>query len=424
MDKEAADIVSAGFVLVERAAPNFIHGLENMRPWPSEHVPTMGVDKSGRVFYLPDFVKSNKEDIGFFVCHELWHWLGDHHHRAHELELAGWRARADAVMGNLQARFNCSTFPQLCNLGGDLECNHVALHLFNQPSIYSTLFIKGRKHTHQNDTLEAFVTRNIEECEKEPPQPLKQPKILNLGSGACGCEDETLDGADGPNPLSRERVAAIRNQVARDIAAQRGHGSSDLLLDWANSQLKPPRVDWRRHLVSHTRSIVSFVKSHSGSASHFRPHRHTLANYPKLRHKAPILPVYREFRPNVSVIFDTSGSMSYGDRGPKAASALIDLLRTCTVTGYAGDYSLQTKKLLRSKSDLDDFFKGGGGTSMAQIYDEVLKDKPHLIFIFTDGETDWPSIVPVPTTAIIINTSKEVLSDIPHQIKAVHIDTD
>jgi hypothetical protein len=61
---------------------------------------------------------------------------------------------------------------------------------------------------------------------------------------------------------------------------------------------------------------------------------------------------------------------------------------------------------------------------MASCYEEILRDKPDLIFIFTDGETDWPATAPIPTTAIIVNEREGVMDDVPSHIRKVYVNSD
>jgi predicted metal-dependent peptidase len=120
--------------------------------------------------------------------------------------------------------------------------------------------------------------------------------------------------------------------------------------------------------------------------------------------------------PRITVIVDTSGSMSDDDLG-LSLGLIRKVLNSFRIRDgikvITGDTRGQTKQLCLSDPKHIEL-TGGGGTNMATIVAEVLttRPQPQMILICTDGETPWPDDSPgIPIVACLTNP-RATLSDL------------
>jgi predicted metal-dependent peptidase len=106
----------------------------------------------------------------------------------------------------------------------------------------------------------------------------------------------------------------------------------------------------------------------------------------------------------VAVVVDTSGSMGEHELS-RALAEIKALLKTVRqVTVYSVDAQVHTVQKVFRPDQIRLF--GGGGTRMGAGIEKAQSDKPDLIIVLTDGETDWPANPPrVPVVIGIIGTS-------------------
>jgi predicted metal-dependent peptidase len=192
--------------------------------------------------------------------------------------------------------------------------------------------------------------------------------------------------------MRRETAGAIK-----DHAQSKGRGTvPDSLVRWADEQLAPPKIDWRRKLAQTVRGAVAYksgaVDLHWTKMSRrqagigFGPGR-------------PIIPAYRAPVPLVACGVDTSGSMSQEDLTTAAAEVQGILSAVgATVTVLACDAEVHGVKDCANIRDAVALFKGGGGTSMTPIFTELEKRKvrPGVVVIITDGHigNGYPRLEP------------------------------
>jgi hypothetical protein len=424
MNKEAASIACEGIERLRRSFPNFDYMLTRLRLHPDNTQPTLAVTGSLLVVYNEDMLPRYRNSNAILIGHEMCHPLLNHFKRAEELALAGWEIRFDAVKHIALAVYGITHFRQLCNFGGDIECNAVMKHCatgaagFEWPSDIP-LFTEASPGAQLNDTLETFVTRTIERWEKLkiPPKP---------GSGGthhshCCNHDAPPDAPIGAAP---DEVDLCRKSVAQAIANNpHTRGTGGLLERWAQQQLLPPKVHWIQHLRNFVRTASDYGRRRGTTRTYRRLSRMTNALYPTLGCSAPILPTYKSERYRVDILCDTSGSMH--SRLRRACSEILPLTKEAEVFGHGGDWDLNNSLPIRTQEDLDQLLVGGGGTSMARIYAQILeKFSPQVLFIFTDGETDWPPApIPVPTLVIICSERPDSII-VPAYLPTVRVTTD
>jgi len=211
---------------------------------------------------------------------------------------------------------------------------------------------------------------------------------------------------DEPSPqqstdgVTAEEKELIKRQVASDaLAHQRNHGSIPLgMLRWANSLLEP-QVDWRSELGAKLRQGISEIAG-AVDYSYGRPNRR-YAFVPDV-----ILPSLSSRTPEVSVVLDTSASMSEELLG-QALSEIDGLLSTGgirfeSVRVFTCDSEAGSAQRVRAASELQ--LVGGGGTDLVQGISAAVRTRPSpdLLVVVTDGWTTWPEAPPNRTRTVAV----------------------
>ncbi|MDP7067057.1 MAG: VWA-like domain-containing protein [Acidimicrobiales bacterium] len=235
----------------------------------------------------------------------------------------------------------------------------------------------------------------------------------DCGSSAHGNPrpwDEPSEGSSGRGIGAEERDL-IRRQVASEtIAHHRNYGSTpDSWLRWANGLLEP-RIDWRTELGATLRRGITEITG-AVDYSYQRPSRRW--SYAS----KVILPSLRSRLPEISVVLDTSASMSEELLGQalaeidglmSAAGIRFNLLKVFTCDSAVG-----TPQRVRRSSDLN--LIGGGGTDLSQGINAAVQTRPipDLLLIMTDGWTPWPDSVPngIRVVAVLINEDPPATPD-------------
>ncbi|MEE2056075.1 vWA domain-containing protein [Rhodococcus artemisiae] len=362
------DKIYAARLYAARARPYLATALYALHIVASPRVPTIGVDRHWRCYVSPAFLAQRPvEELASVLVHGVSHLLRDHHGRsdryarAHELT-----SRADRLRMNLaaDAEINDDAF------GDGLQTPHDAV-------LPSTLGLSGGRL--MEDYLGEFGlgpwTDGL--------------AWLDCGSGADGLSREWELGPEGANALSDEQRDAVRFRVAHSIIGQSGNAARGWRR-WAEEALHPPQP-WRALLGAAIRSATS--SSGTGDDYTYRRPARRSAAVP-----GAVLPSLRRTPPRVSVIVDTSGSVSDADLG----SALLEVAaiaravggRRDLVTVLSCDAAARVVHPLCQAEDIPLF--GGGGTDLRAGFDRALRSRPRpdVVVVLTDGQTPWPSSRP------------------------------
>jgi len=353
-------------------APYFMHALFAAAPVAAPGLGTFAVDRHWRLYLDPHVLTEpdgwDSRTAGAVLVHEVGHLLRDH---------AG---RADALPA---------------------PHNHLAWNLAGDAEINDDLLAVGMP------LPEGVVTPDTLGC---PPNGLAEDYYASLsgqnnddgddggagcGSGA-GCppvpgelpDDQSLeDGAGGG--LDHAEADLVRRRVAHavaDHAAAKGRGTVPAGLErWASGVLAPPTIPWARVLRAAVRRAVADQAGRT-DYTYSRPSRR--------RVPGTVQPAMRGPSVIVSVVVDTSGSMSKNDLDA-AMSELDGVLRSSGVARdqvrvLSCDAAATTGRRVRSVSAVA--LTGGGGTDMRVGIGgaEASRPAPHVIIVLTDGDTPWP----------------------------------
>ncbi|MCP3757515.1 VWA-like domain-containing protein [Streptomyces sp. TBY4] len=340
----------------------------------SRRVPTMAVDRHWRCYVSPGFVERTPvEELAAVWVHEVSHLLRDHHGR-------GERVARERGLTGPGERLRM-------NIAADFEINDDA---------YGDGLVRPEGAVQPADA----GLREGELMEEYLTQfglgPYTQHMVwLDCGSGADGLEREWDLGADGAHGLSEQERDAVRFRVAQGINGRPGSAPRGWKR-WAEEVFHPPQP-WRELLGAAVRSATSG----SGAGDDYtysRPSRRS-AGVP-----GAVLPSLRRRPPRVSVVIDTSGSVSDAELG----SALLEVTaisravggRRDLVTVVPCDASARIAHPLCRAEGIP--LLGGGGTDLRTGFATALRSRPRpdVVVVLTDGQTPWPEARPPCRTVV------------------------
>jgi predicted metal-dependent peptidase len=368
---EETERLYAARLLAAEARPYLATALYALKPVLSWGVPTMAVDRYWRCYVSPAFVAATPvEELAGVWVHEVSHLLRDHHTRgdrlAAEKDLTGPGDRLrmniaadfeinDDVYGDGLPRPDGAVMPEMLNLepGKLMEeyLQQIALGLY---------------------------------C--------RQLMWLDCGGGADGRDRPWELGPDGAHGLDEQERALVRYRVAQGIV---GRGTAPAGWQrWAEKVVHPPQP-WRELLGNAVRSAVS-APGVGEDYVYNRPSRRS-SSLPGV-----VLPSLRRRPPRVTVVIDTSGSVSDSELGTallevaaisRAVGGRRDLVRvvSCDAAAHV------TGEICESEGII---LLGGGGTDLRRGFEKALVTRPDVIVVLTDGQTPWPERQPPCRTVI------------------------
>ncbi|WP_405415711.1 DUF2201 family putative metallopeptidase [Streptomyces rubiginosohelvolus] len=368
------DKLFAARLQAARARPYLATALFALHTVESREVPTMAVDRYWRCYDSPGFVaRTPVEELAGVWVHEVSHLLRDHHGRSDRVaRQRGLTGPGDRLRMNIAAD---------CEINDDAYGDGLARP---KGAVYpSTL------HLQSGELMEDYLyqfrlgprTQNL--------------AWLDCGSGADGLEREWELGPDGAHGLSAHEQDAVRFRVAQGITGRPGNASKGWKR-WAEEAFHPPQP-WRELLGAAVRSAASGPGA-GEDYTYGRPSRRS-TGLPGV-----VLPSLRRRPPRVSVVIDTSGSVSDAELG----SALLEVAaisravggRRDLVTVLACDAATRVVHPLCQAEGIP--LVGGGGTDLRTGFAKALRShpRPDAVVILTDGQTPWPSAQPACRTVI------------------------
>ena len=394
----------ARLVAAERA-PYFMHALFAAAPVAAPGLGTFAVDGAWRLYMDPELLvgpsKWDSPTAAAVLLHEVGHLLRDHAGRAEALP----RPRHHLAW----------------NLAGDAEINDDLLAAgVPLPEGVVTPAALGCE---DGDLAETYYATLVPPDGSAPALPDDGGAGCGSGSGCPSVPGELPEGvslSDGSaEPISPAEGDFVRRRVAHDVAARehaKGRGSVPAGLSrWAATVLAPPTVPWDRVLRAAVRRAVA-DRAGRVDYTYSRPSRRTVPGIIKPAMRGPSVVV--------SIVVDTSGSMSQSDLD----AAMAEVHGVLHSTGVARervrllscDAAATTAQRVRSAVSVR--LTGGGGTDMRVGIRAAEKatPAPHVVIVLTDGDTPWPE---TPTRArlvcAVISTGQP--SGTPAWASTVHI---
>lgn len=272
---------------------------------------------------------------------------------------------------------------------------------------------------------ESGENQNGGQGQPDPNCPVHNPPTQigwDCGSAADGVKrDYEAEGDKVDAGVDEDRGDLIRQQVAVEIRNHvRNRGTVPAGYErWAKDLLEPV-VDWRKELASLVRRSFAQVAG-LRDYTYKRISRRDAAM--KQAGQTIILPAMRQPNPpKVSIVIDTSGSMS-DDMLSWALSETQGVLRSLGSTGrqvrvISCDAKATTQRVTNIASVK---LAGGGGTDMRIGITEAMshRDKPDVVIVLTDGYTPWPDEPLKGATLIVGLTDDNAAGDVPSWARAV-----
>ncbi|MGZ2361928.1 VWA-like domain-containing protein [Streptomyces sp. 372A] len=357
-----------------RARPFLATALFALHAVESPRVPTMAVDRHWRCYVSPWFVdRTPVEELAGVWVHEVSHLLRDHHGRGDRFARRhGLTGAAERLRMNIAAD---------CEINDDVYGDGLAAP---EGAVRpATLGLPEGKLMEEYLRLFRLGPRT------------QDLAWLDCGSGSDGLDREWDIGPDGAHGLSEQERDAVRFRVAQGITGRPGHAPK-AWKRWAEEAFHPPQA-WRDLLGAAVRSAVSGAGA-GDDYSYGRPSRRS-AGLPGV-----ILPSLRRRPPRVSVVIDTSASVSDAELG----SALLEVSaitravggRRDLVTVLSCDAAARVVHPLCRAEGMT--LVGGGGTDLRTGFDRALRmpHPPDVVVALTDGQTPWPSAQPSCRTVV------------------------
>ncbi|MEV6973728.1 VWA-like domain-containing protein [Kitasatospora sp. NPDC093806] len=340
----------------------------------SRLTPTMAVDRHWRCYASPAFVaRTPVAELAGVWVHEVSHLLRDHHGR-------GDRVVRERGLTGPAERLRI-------NIAADCEIND---DVFGDGLVRPEgVVLPGLLDLPDGELMEDYLWQF-----RLGPR-TQDFAWLDCGSGADGLDREWDLGADGAHGLSEQERDAVRFRVAQAIVGRPGDAPAGWRR-WAQEAFQPPQP-WRQLLGSAIRSAVSGAGA-GEDYSYGRPARRSVSV------PGAVLPALRRRPPRVSVVVDTSGSVSDAELGSalrevaaiaRAVGGRRDLVSvvSCDATAHG------VHTLCRAEGIP---LVGGGGTDLRAGFATALRSRPRpdVVVVLTDGQTPWPTARPACRTVV------------------------
>lgn len=363
-----------------RAAPYLARAIWACTWLPTPEVPTAGIDRNFRVYYNPNYIEK---------CHAEGTLIGEVLHEVlHPLKRNP--SREDALAKSL-GHCNHSLFNACTDCEND----------FNIESMRSVKLVSERVTFKALGAQPGEVAEEMYRRLKDKAKGDQKEGRCSGGSGTGGkampWEKSAAQKADavGKTGLAESQVGLLQAQVAQDILKHESKARGSVpagMLRWAKEIIQGPPIPWEELVASKIAYVVD--KKRGTVASFDRPSR---------RLSTFILPVYRSPHPKITIVGDTSGSMGERDLGKVLGVVGDACLALGKVSVVACGAASQDPVEVSSLPELEEFFKGGGGTDMpAGIRAAEELTQADAIVVVTDGYTDWPrEETSTPVTAVV-----------------------
>lgn len=405
--------IMAARILAQSRWPYISHLLFSLRLVPPRtgFLETLAVDAGWRLYFNEEYVmKVSVAELATDLQHEAMHCMLNHHERFALLRDPEPNQKIFNIAGD------CSINQVIEDSGFAFAKDFPPVRYKDFPQINSTMTTERAYFTLKETNEGGDYDDATQDC----------------GSAAGGVpRGYEIDPNDELLPAATQELrAAVKTQVAAEIVKSQSHASQapSNLIRWANDFLSP-KVNWRRQLAVRVRAAMA-TKAGRRDYSMMRPSRREqgLAN----SEKKIRLPAMRQpGDPNVSVVVDTSGSIS----SSVLQAALSEIMGITRAVGnskglevIACDSEAYPPAKVRTAEDVRKLkLPGGGGTDMREGMKAALgaRPRPDVIVVITDGFTSWPDVKPTGCdNYIVLLAEASRFGTVPSWIKTVVLDLD
>ncbi|MFG1976034.1 VWA-like domain-containing protein [Nonomuraea fuscirosea] len=346
-------------------------------------------------------------EVGFWLIHQTGHLLREHARRYpgtnERLERRHWNLAADAEIND---DLTDLPLPPDAITPARLELPEG----WTAEQYHQALSVRVQEGDRLRDEQPAERNRSLGRAERPPtadggssrdPQPMDRTNVRDEQPADCG------SGCDGqPRPWETDRPglsATGARLTALDTARrirERLDARDDVPAGWLRwaDQVLEPTINWRRHLAT---TIRHGLAQAAGRVDYtYRTPSRRAAALPGI-----VLPSLHRPAPSVTVLIDTSGSITEGLLG-QALAEVTGVLRAVgvgrrKVTVISCDAQAYRPQTLARITDLQ--LGGGGGTDLRAGFEaaQASGPPPDLIIALTDGRTPWPDRPPTRSRVVV-----------------------
>lgn len=417
--------------------PRLATSLLRLDPREKPGIGTIAVDNHLRLYFDSEWIQEQTfDDLVFFIKQEVIH------------PLLGHAGRSQRILGNLTGAARKYVQEQL-NIAGDCavhgfmsqERQYISsqavkpqdcLSVKTESPLPSGLSLEeyfmhlfDREHMEQLQELETTSGGNERVQDGKSPGNGKGPTTSGYegGSGADGEKRDYEDEFEPPKLGDGNRQDSSSGTSDGDLdelsddflegSSSRGDGSGQgrlRKLGKVKPKLTPEQLI-RMAVNASSKELRGFDQP-------------TYRRQSRRQHDSEFIrPSYRQHKPAITVVVDTSGSM--GQRDLNLAAGVLEValkgLDLDSLRVVMADHEVQTNCEV---SDLKSIkFVGGGGTNMDYVCDKIAEDHSKdtdLLICVTDGETHWPESRKVPMVAAITRKPKWG-QEVPSHMKKVDL---
>ena len=243
-------------------------------------------------------------------------------------------------------------------------------------------------------TEEIYHHLRKEQNEGNPPPPNSMPDLTYDNSGGDG---EGNGGLSDEKVKQRVEEMLVEAQIQSEAAGE-SPGNVPSNLQIMLQKLLKPRLPWQTILARWMNQIAA------KDFSFRRPNRRMFPQY--------YLPsLHSEGMGNLWVFLDTSGSVSDHDFHVFVSelASIVDNLKPEKITLVQFDHGIKSVHEVRNINELKKVnFTGRGGTCLEEPIQMILKNKPEISLVFTDGYFWMPNVSNVKTPILwVIHNNEE-----------------
>lgn len=382
-------ILALARIRVGEKAPYFRSGILYLVPRETPELGTFATTKNWILLWDPAYAeKIGVDGVAAVLVHELWHLLRDHFGR---FPLAYYDQDVANLSGDLAIN------PGVIQSGFQLPPGVVYPHDFGLPNDLTAeqYYEKLQKMVKSGSVRIVYVAGK--ETIGVSKNGKGQIKVRIRGCGSCSGRpivDEPSD-EDSEGRTAGE-IARAKNSIAEAIRSA-GRGSVPAgFVRWADDLLQPPKIRWQEKLSRVLRASVASNRPGGGMASYaYISRRQAGLGFGPGK---PVIPAFRATTPRVTILVDTSGSMSKAQL-LRAMSEAEGILRAvgASVDFVVCDAAVHAAKRVRTIAEACSLLRGGGGSNFVPAFSEIERRRPrsHLVVAATDGDITVPEDKPL-----------------------------
>jgi hypothetical protein len=411
---KARDVFATARTIVGTSWPYLLSAVMRLVPRWDPRVPTVGVDQFMRLYMNPVFVSglSGTSMALLLASHELQHVLGDHYarltnYRDYDMGATGtgqWSGSFSNICHDLSINCQAEAYAKSAEKyrasAGETQLKFALPQGAAYPKAFSdvngTPLRDGLLPEEYAELLDFRKTPRSDQQRGEPGPQCGPGSASGTGTDKCrscgsGGGDRTQPWEDGTEPdptdpttgSSQIEVEAIRRATAEEAVKQnqkaRGSVPGGQLL-WAESYLRPSKINWRALLRRHVRTAMDWAAGQS---------EFTWRRPSKRSPRDIILPSLLSPEPDFVFGIDSSGSMTPKDYDVvfREAHAVLKTFGYREVPVFTCDTQVSDVQYVTSVTDIR--IVGGGGTDMGNAVAKAAELGKKVVIVMTDGITGW-----------------------------------